>query len=61
MTKRRIFITIKSERMFLRKALKNMEKGNTMVTYKEIKGFVVEKGRLDVYIPPTEESVNWKH
>ena len=32
-----------------------------METYKEMKGFVVGKGRLDVYIPPTEESTRWKH
>lgn len=32
-----------------------------MVMYKEMRGFVVEKGRLDVYIPPTEESDRWKH
>ena len=30
-----------------------------MKMYKEMKGYV-EKGRLDVYIPPTEESIRWK-
>lgn len=32
-----------------------------MEVYKELKGFVVEKGRLDEYVPPTEESTRWKH
>lgn len=32
-----------------------------MVIYKEIRGTVVSKGVLDVQLPPTQRSRNWKH
>ena len=32
-----------------------------MKMYKEQRGFVLEKGRLDIYFPQTEESLRWKN
>ena len=32
-----------------------------MVVYKEIYGTVIEKGKLDIFIPKTTVSIKWKY
>ena len=32
-----------------------------MVIHKEVRGTILIKGLLDIYIPPTGTSYNWKH
>ena len=32
-----------------------------MVIHKEVRGTILTKGLLDIYIPPTGQSYNWKH
>ena len=32
-----------------------------MVIYKEVRGIIFHKGLLDIFIPRTSTSSNWKH